>query len=132
MQPAPQWGSFVWRQFRCVDLNEHYLRKLKVFHETERIIRKSDSWVGSGKIMVVCTISLLKPATIRQVLRRMKSDASVRRAAFKEVARNPRLQRNLLDILSKHPGQQRIFITELTKNAQCRRMILKIAGPATR
>jgi len=39
----------------------------------------------------------------------MKSDASVRRAAFKEVARNPRLQRNLLDILSKHPGQQRIF-----------------------
>ncbi|PYX89212.1 MAG: hypothetical protein DMG68_05895 [Acidobacteria bacterium] len=59
--------------------------------------------------MVVRTISLLKPATIRQVLRRMKSDASVRRAAFKEVARNPRLQRNLLDILSKHPGQQRIF-----------------------
>jgi hypothetical protein len=82
--------------------------------------------------MALRTISLLKRTTILQVLRRMKSDASVSRAAFKEVARNPRLQRNLLDILSKHPGQQRIFITELIKNSQSRRMILKIAGPAKR
>jgi hypothetical protein len=75
------------------------------------------------------TISLKSSETIRQIILIMERDPALRRDAFREVARHPRLQEVLVALLAKCPRTaQRKFIIELTSNARLRRKILKAAS----
>lgn len=82
--------------------------------------------------MTLSTISLKHPATLRRIIRRMGENEELRRKVFKEVARVPQLQRDILACFAKHPAHHGNFILKLAKNRRMRRDIFKIAAPKPR
>ena len=64
-------------------------------------------------------------------MRSIGGNEELRRKVFKEVARVPQLQRDMLACFAKHPTRHGNFILKLTKNRRMRREIFKIAAPKT-
>lgn len=82
--------------------------------------------------MTLSTVSLKDPATLRRIIRMMRENEGLRRKVFKEVARMPQLQREMLACFAKHPTRHANFILKLAKNRRMRRDIFKITAPKTR
>jgi len=73
-------------------------------------------------------IALQSPKTVRAIFQRMEHDRKLRAQMFAEFVRRPKLQREILTLLAKHPQSRALVVRELAKNIQFRRSLLKIAG----
>jgi hypothetical protein len=74
-------------------------------------------------------ISLKDPAVVRRIVRAIARKPDLCARAFREVARNHKLQKQiLLVVLARYPAHEREFIAELVGNPQVRREILKLTG----
>jgi len=71
-------------------------------------------------------VSLTDPRAIRQIMEPMARDPKVRHRIFREVAQNVSLQRVMLSSLKGRT--RRVFIAELAKVPQLRRLLLTIAS----
>jgi hypothetical protein len=73
-------------------------------------------------------ISLKDTATSRRIFLKIARLAGTRCKAFQEVARNPKLQRDILAMINKQPKLRHSFILELAKQPCMRGRILMLAS----
>ena len=82
--------------------------------------------------MTYQVVSIKDPATIRRILQRVQENDALRREVFKEVARSPQLQRELLTCFAKRRTHHADFILKIAKNLKIRKEIFKLASPKNR
>ena len=73
-------------------------------------------------------IALQSPKTVHAIFQVMEHDRKLRAQMFAEFIRRPKLQREILRLLAKHPRSRDMALRELAKSVPFRRKLLKIAG----
>ncbi|HZW78972.1 MAG TPA: hypothetical protein VFF50_00755 [Candidatus Deferrimicrobiaceae bacterium] len=79
----------------------------------------------------VSIISLDDDQIVRSIFKGIQHSTAahqdLRRHIFRHIAKSPKLQHMLLDVLSGHPDAQRALLQELGKNPQLKRKIVVVA-----
>ena len=83
----------------------------------------------------ISVISLADPLTARLIFRTMghtpRARRTLRRDIFARVAQSANLQRQIMEVLAKHPEIHRTVVMELAKDSHLRARLMALAGQQT-
>lgn len=93
--------------------------------------KKKPDRPGAGRRARVSIISLNDVRTVRSIFRQIAHTAithqDLRRKIFREIARSPKLQHMILEVLSRHAEAQKNVLQQLAKSPQLKRKLFVIA-----